>query len=209
VGALSPEKGGALRKQSTQGRRIGIAAVLCGGLFGVPLLLLQNGPAHAARVTSADGPVVTNGTLPAGKLDDVDLPSHLVAYQRPASTTSTTTAPSAAPAAAPVEEAAAEPAAPHVVETAPEVAPVSDTQSNSEVGQATWYSEAAPGYCASHTLPRGTVLTVRNDATGATTTCTVDDYEAAGYPRVVDMSYSGFSQIADPNQGVADVTISW
>jgi rare lipoprotein A (peptidoglycan hydrolase) len=50
---------------------------------------------------------------------------------------------------------------------------------------------------------------VRNDATGATTTCTVDDREAAGYPRVVDMSYSGFSQIGDPSQGVMDVTISW
>jgi rare lipoprotein A (peptidoglycan hydrolase) len=63
--------------------------------------------------------------------------------------------------------------------------------------------------CASPTLPFGTVLTVTNDVTGASTTCTVDDREAAGYPRVVDMSYSGFSQLADPSQGVVDVTISW
>jgi rare lipoprotein A (peptidoglycan hydrolase) len=63
--------------------------------------------------------------------------------------------------------------------------------------------------CASPTLPFGTVLTVANDATGATTQCTVDDREGAGYPRVVDMSYSGFSQIADPSQGVVEVTISW
>jgi rare lipoprotein A (peptidoglycan hydrolase) len=53
------------------------------------------------------------------------------------------------------------------------------------------------------------VLTVTNDATGASTTCTVDDREAAGYPRVVDMSPEGFSQIGDTNQGVVEVTISW
>jgi rare lipoprotein A (peptidoglycan hydrolase) len=37
----------------------------------------------------------------------------------------------------------------------------------------------------------------------------VDDREGAGYPRVVDMSPEGFSQIADIGQGVVDVTISW
>ncbi len=63
--------------------------------------------------------------------------------------------------------------------------------------------------CASPTLPFGTVLTVVNNATGASTVCTVDDREAAGYPRVVDMSPEGFSQIADTSQGVVDVTISW
>jgi peptidoglycan lytic transglycosylase len=80
---------------------------------------------------------------------------------------------------------------------------------NHEAGDATWYSEAAPGMCASPTLPFGTVLTVTNSGTGASTQCTVDDREGAGYPRVVDMSYSGFSQIADPGQGVVAVTISW
>jgi rare lipoprotein A len=63
--------------------------------------------------------------------------------------------------------------------------------------------------CASPTLPFGTVLTVTNSATGASTTCTVDDREQAGFPRVVDMSPSGFAQLADPSQGVVDVTISW
>ena len=63
--------------------------------------------------------------------------------------------------------------------------------------------------CASPTLPFGTVLTVVNNATGASTVCTVDDREGAGYPRVVDMSPEGFSQIADLGQGVVDVTISW
>jgi rare lipoprotein A len=63
--------------------------------------------------------------------------------------------------------------------------------------------------CASPTLPFGTVLRVTNAATGASTTCTVDDREQAGFPRVVDMSPSGFAQLADPSQGVVDVTISW
>ena len=80
---------------------------------------------------------------------------------------------------------------------------------NSEAGEATWYSEAPSGMCASPTLPFGTVLTVVNDETGASTVCTVDDREGAGYPRVDDMSPEGFSQIADIGQGVVDVTISW
>jgi rare lipoprotein A (peptidoglycan hydrolase) len=80
---------------------------------------------------------------------------------------------------------------------------------NSEGGDATWYAAAPAGYCASPTLPFGTVLTVANNATGASTVCTVDDREAAGYPHVVDLSPEGFSQIADTSQGVVDVTISW
>jgi rare lipoprotein A len=77
------------------------------------------------------------------------------------------------------------------------------------MGDATWYSAAPAGYCASPTLPFGTVLTVVNDATGASTECTVDDREGAGYPRVVDLSPEGFSQIAGLNEGVVQVTISW
>jgi rare lipoprotein A (peptidoglycan hydrolase) len=80
---------------------------------------------------------------------------------------------------------------------------------NDEGGEATWYAAAPAGYCASPTLSFGTVLTVVNNATGASTVCTVDDREAAGYPRVVDLSPEGFAQIADTSQGVVDVTISW
>ena len=80
---------------------------------------------------------------------------------------------------------------------------------NSEGGDATWYGAAPAGYCASPTLSFGTVLTVVNNGTGASTVCTVDDREAAGYPRVVNLSPEGFAQIADTSQGVVDVTISW
>ena len=95
---------------------------------------------------------------------------------------------------------------------APKVAPVTAPPvetASSERGQATWYAAAPPGRCASPTLPFGTVLTVTNVATGASTTCMVDDREQAGYPRVVDMSPSGFAQLAITSQGVVDVTISW
>jgi rare lipoprotein A (peptidoglycan hydrolase) len=53
------------------------------------------------------------------------------------------------------------------------------------------------------------VLNVTDIETGARTTCVVDDREQAGYPRVVDMSPSGFAQLADPRHGVVDVTITW
>jgi rare lipoprotein A (peptidoglycan hydrolase) len=139
-------------------------------------------------------------------LEDVVLPSHLVAYDEAPTTTlppvSTTTVPpppttTTTIAVVPVD----------VTPTTQPPAPV--VSGDHEVGQATWYPEAGPGTCASHYLPRGTILTVTNNATGASTTCLIDDYEDSGYPRVVDMSYSGFSQIADPSQGVVDVTISW
>jgi len=79
----------------------------------------------------------------------------------------------------------------------------------SATGQATWYGAAPPGYCASPNLAFGTQVHVVNDATGASTDCTVDDRESAGPPRILDMSPSGFSQIASLSQGVATVTISW
>ncbi len=151
---------------------------------------------------------------PSSHLDGVNLPSHLVAYQAPATTT-TTAPPATTTTAPPTTTTTAPPPPPTTTTTAPPPPPTTTTTTappaptNSEEGDATWYAEAPSGMCASPTLPFGTVLTVVNDATGASTVCTVDDREAAGYPRVVDMSPEGFSQIADLGQGVVDVTISW
>jgi len=167
--------------------------------------------------------------MPAGRSHDVplpadavNLPSHLVAFHdrlrgSSATSTSTTAVPAAtttvAPAAPATTTTTAPPEVAQVIVTPPTPTTTTTTTApppaNSENGQATWYAEAPPGYCASPTLPFGTVLTVTNDATGASTQCTVDDREAAGYPRVVDMSPSGFEQIGDLGQGVVDVTISW
>ena len=159
-------------------------------------------------MTSALGHLASSRQHGASRLDDVVLPSHLVAYQAPAAAppvTPTTVAP-----VTPTTEAEPQPAVvPQAIETPTTTAVETRPVGNSEVGQATWYSEAPAGMCASPTLPFGTVVTVRNNANGATTSCTIDDREQDGYPRVLDMSYSGFSQIADPSQGVVDVTISW
>jgi rare lipoprotein A (peptidoglycan hydrolase) len=206
---VSPEKGGALRNQSTGGRRLGVAAVICGALFGAPLLLLHSNAATASRSEAAahvDHGAHKTVVYPSSHLDTVKLPSHLVAYHAPGSTT-TTTAPTTTTTAPPTTTSTAPPTTttlPPTTTTTTRPAP-----RNSEVGDATWYAAAPAGYCASPTLPFGTVLTVVNNATGASTVCTVDDREAAGYPRVVDLSPEGFDQIASTSQGVVQVTISW
>jgi rare lipoprotein A (peptidoglycan hydrolase) len=192
--------------------------MLCGALFGLPFLLLHSGatpasrgPATAlARLRTHEHVAHKNGENPALHRGGVNLPSHLVAYQAPQSTTTTTPPPpttTAAPAPPPTTTTTTAPPPPPTTTTTTD--PPAPVNTNSEVGQATWYAEAPDGYCASPTLSFGTVLTVTNNGTGASTQCTVDDREAAGYPRVVDMSPEGFSQIADTGQGVVDVTISW
>ncbi|HEY1446401.1 MAG TPA: septal ring lytic transglycosylase RlpA family protein [Acidimicrobiales bacterium] len=210
---MSPEKGGALRNQSTGGRRLGVAAVICGLLFGAPLLLLHSNAATASRPEAAahvEHGAQKPAVYPASHLDTVKLRSHLVAYHAPGSTT-TTTAPTTTTTLPPTTTTTA----PRPVTTTTLPPPPTTTTTtrptptNSEVGDATWYAAAPAGYCASPTLPFGTVLTVVNNATGATTVCTVDDREGAGYPRVVDLSPEGFDQIADTSQGVVQVTISW
>jgi hypothetical protein len=229
AGALSPEKGGALRKQSTQGRRLGVAAVLCGGVFVAPLLLLQHGSAHAPRVATGSGRVTSHDTRHHASFYSVVLPSQNVKYESAAaasstpqttspvtSSTSTTALPTTVDPVVPRQTAAVKAGAPQTTTVAPRVTPVTvpaaaapTTAGAEEQGQATWYAAAPAGMCASPTLPFGTVLTVTNVVTGASTTCTVDDREQAGYPRVVDMSPSGFAQLAEPSQGVVDVKISW
>jgi hypothetical protein len=222
AGALSPEKGGALRKQSTRGRRFGVATVLCGGVLGVPLLLLPHGSAHAVRVTTAS-PHDTAHAARGQMLYGGALPSQLVRFESTPTTTTTTTTPTTVPPAPPpsttttttgppppaLQVSARATAAPTVAPATTTEAPAPALASDAEHGQATWYAAAPAGMCASPTLPFGTVVTVTNVATGASTTCTVDDREQAGYPRVVDMSPSGFAQLADPSEGVVDVTISW
>jgi rare lipoprotein A (peptidoglycan hydrolase) len=190
-----------------------VAAVICGALFGAPLLLLHSNAAHAARPEAAGH--VEHGAHetvvdPASQPDTVNLPSHLVAYQAPGATT-TTTSPPTTTTAPPPPPTTTTTSPPTTTTTSPPTTTTTTRPAprNSEVGDATWYAAAADGYCASPTLPFGTELTVVNNATGASTVCTVDDREAAGYPRVVDLSPEGFSQIADPSQGVVQVTISW
>ena len=174
AGALSPEKGGALRKQSTQGRRLGVAAVLCGGVFVAPLLLLQHGSAHAPRVATAivtpcrhttarasvlrRGPAVTAGELRVDGPDDhtddggattTDRRRHRRRRRRPH--------PSPPPAPRSVGERRSfprrrrPPSRVHPHRAAPAPAPHLHPRREGERGQATWYAAAPPGMCASPT----------------------------------------------------------
>lgn len=197
-----------------------MAAVFGGLLLGVPLVLLQAGSAlgstAASRPVPARSHLVADRTntktgVPAWDLVRFHVPG-AGAAAAPNTTTPPTTTTTAAPAPTTTTTAPLPPPTTTTTAPPPPPAPTTTTTAaptSSETGEATWYSEAPTGYCASPTLSFGTVLTVTNDATGASTTCTVDDREADNPGRVVDLSYAGFSQIASPSQGVVTVTISW
>ncbi len=80
-------------------------------------------------------------------------------------------------------------------------------EANSESGQATYYAHNPSG-CASRTVPRGTTVTV-TAASGASITCTVDDYGPFGAGRIIDLSEQGFSRLASLSTGVISVTVTW
>ncbi len=191
-------------------------------MLGLPLLLLHTQTVHASHASrDAASP---RAVRIARRGWGMDLPTHLVSYRAPVTATTTTTVPPTTstttvppptttttvppPTTTTTVPPPPPPPPPTTTTTAP-VAVAAPPPAHSEVGEATWYSAASAGMCASPSLPFGTVLTVTNDATGASTTCTVDDREGAGYPRVVDMSPEGFAQIADLSEGVVEVTISW
>ena len=76
-------------------------------------------------------------------------------------------------------------------------------------GGASWY-RYKPGTCAHRTLPKGTVVTVTNLATGRSATCTVADRGPFIAGRIIDLDRSVFLVIAQsPGQGVVRVRIEW
>jgi len=76
------------------------------------------------------------------------------------------------------------------------------------VGVATWYSYI-PGRCATWYLPLGTVVRVRDLATGKVIKCRATDREGAHGDRVVDLSETQFSQLTPLWHGVVRVRVSW
>jgi hypothetical protein len=227
---MSPEKGGVLRTGSTTGKRVALAAVLGTVLLAAPFLLLKSGSASAGRLAAPASAGAPRSSATAGPVTGAPLPGLQLARFRdtpalppePVATATTTTAP---PPPTTSTTAAPRPA---VVVTVPSTTTTTTTttttvppppptttttappaSSQSAQGLATWYSEAGPGTCASPWLPRGTVLTVTDDATGVTITCLVDDREADNPGRVVDLSEEGFSALAPLSSGVIEVTVSW
>lgn len=60
-----------------------------------------------------------------------------------------------------------------------------------ESGKASWYAHI-PGTCAHKTLPFGTIVTVKNSNTGATTTCRVADRGPFGAGPIIDLTKDVF-----------------
>lgn len=79
---------------------------------------------------------------------------------------------------------------------------------NHQTGKASWY-DTIPGTCAHTTASRGTTVYVTNLQTGASTTCRVADYGPQVPGRVIDLSRTTFSELADPRQGVMSVSVDW
>ena len=220
---VSPEKGGALRNQSTGGRRLGVAAVICGALFGAPLLLLQNADGatrHDRRRRRAACTRAHEVVHPASHLDGVNLPSHLVAYQRRrrrprrrhrraddhddgAADHDDTTAPPPPPTTT-------------TTTTATATADHDDHRRRAPPRRRTPRAARRRGTRRPRRVLRQPDASLRDGAHGGQRRHRRVDRRARsttargpGYPRVVDMSPEGFSQIADLGQGVVDVTISW
>ena len=195
-----------------------LATLSGGAMLGVPLLLLHSGPSALASASADRGSGVPAGGASAVASAGPAAGWQLANYAGTGSTT-TTPVPTATTSAPPTTSTppTTSPPAPHVsVATSPPATPPTVVQvaapvpaASAAVGVATWYPEAPAGYCASPWLPFGTVVSITNESTGARTTCTVDDREANNPGRVVDLSPSGFSQIAVLSQGVVTVSLTW
>jgi hypothetical protein len=76
------------------------------------------------------------------------------------------------------------------------------------IGVATWYSYI-PGRCATWYLPLGTVVRVRDLATGKVVKCRATDREGSHGNRVVDLDAAQFAQLTPLWHGVLRVRVSW
>jgi rare lipoprotein A (peptidoglycan hydrolase) len=55
----------------------------------------------------------------------------------------------------------------------------------------------------------GTVVTIRNNSTGATATCTVSDRGPYADGMIIDLGKDVFQKLAPLSQGVVQATITW
>jgi len=156
-----------------------------------------------SRSTPASGPAtVTTAAAGPAQVENVSF--------QPVPTTASTTTPTTRPSpSAPIPAPDAVAAAPKPV-TAPKPvpAPAPEPPPSTTAGIASWYGAPA-GTCASPSLPFGTVVTVTDLSTGASTRCTVDDREAHNPGRVVDLSPATFSALASLAVGVIEVRLTW
>jgi len=169
-------------------------------------------PAPAANASVPVGPEPPPPPAPAPVPAPAPAPAAAAA---PAPAPEAAPAPPLDPAPAPAPEAAPAPppeaAAPAAAEPAPEPPPedpAPPVTHNHQTGEASWY-DTYPGTCAHTQAARGTTVYVTNLRTGASTSCRVADYGPQVPGRVIDLSRTTFSQLADPSQGVMPVAVDW
>jgi rare lipoprotein A (peptidoglycan hydrolase) len=188
--------------------------MLCIGVLVVPLLLLATPGRAVSGPERTSAPVETRVT-PEPVAPRVQLLVHTDAFQRgraevppAASPTTTETSPTTTTTVAAASAPASDP--PLVVAAAaPGVSPsTSAPPTHTMDGEASWYGAPA-GTCASPYLPRGSMITVTDDATGASVICLVDDHEDPASGKVLDLAEATFAELADPSAGVIEVTLSW
>ncbi|WP_298347315.1 septal ring lytic transglycosylase RlpA family protein [Ferrimicrobium sp.] len=94
------------------------------------------------------------------------------------------------------------------VVTSPPPPPPPPPPEYSQSGVVSWYGSPA-GTCASPGLPFGTVVTVTNANTGASTQCVVNDRGPYVGGRILDLSPASFANIAPLGQGLTEAVLHW
>ena len=202
-----------------------VLVCLLATLLALPVLLATT------HVSGSHSPTFEVSTASANEASAASRAAYLQVAKRNSTTTATsapaTTVPSTEPATTQSQPTWTEPAStappttawtPPATTAPPTTAwtppatttpprPAAATAGHSESGQATYYAHNPSG-CASRTVPRGTTVTV-TAASGASITCTVDDYGPFGAGRIIDLSEQGFAQLASLGTGVISVTVTW
>lgn len=126
-----------------------------------------------------------------------------------ANATTTTAAPPPSVRPRPKPKPVVRAAKPAAAPTTAKPSPPPPASTNKQLGAASFYSPARADECAHRTLPFGTIVTVTNVATGASTTCRIGDRGPFVAGRVIDLSKQRFAELASPSAGVIRVRLSW
>jgi rare lipoprotein A (peptidoglycan hydrolase) len=175
-----------------------------------------------ARGDAAEVPSGSAARTPSTQLASAQLGS-LATIAPTTTTTSTTVAPTTTTTAPPPPPTTTTTVARTTTTTAPKPKPPVTTTTTtapkptttmppivgtSQTGRASWY-EQQPGVCAHRSLPLGTVVTITDNSTGASVTCTVGDRGPFVSDLIIDLAPSEFTQLAPTSVGVLGVTITW
>jgi rare lipoprotein A (peptidoglycan hydrolase) len=156
-----------------------------------------------ATTTTTEPPTTTTTAAPTTTTTARPKPvvtTTTTARPKPATTTTTTARPTTT-TAAPATTTTAKPTTTSTMGPPPPCC--------RQEGGASYYDYADPRMCAHKSLPKGTALTVTNLANGKKTTCVVGDRGPYVEGRIIDLSKTAFSGIANLSDGVIRVSIEW